>query len=72
MSTQWVASATSLPHEDETVEFILDGRQIAMDGTYARQTFRSRWSGYEIQRVRTWRPVGIDRGVGGEADELNP
>lgn len=55
MSAQWVTSATGLPHQGESVEFMLDGRNVAMDGTYDRQTFRSRWSGYEVQRVRTWR-----------------
>jgi hypothetical protein len=63
MSAQWVTSATGLPHQGESVEFMLDGRNVAMDGTYDRQTFRSRWSGYEVQRVRSWRladanPVG--------------
>jgi hypothetical protein len=60
MSAQWVSSATGLPHDGESVEFVLDGRDVAMDGTYDRQTFRSRWSGYEVQRVRTWRPADID------------
>ena len=55
MSAQWVASATGLPHQGESVEFMLDGRDVAMDGTYDRQTFRSRWSGYDVQRVRSWR-----------------
>jgi hypothetical protein len=55
MSTQWVTSATGLPHQGESVEFMLDGRSVPMDGTYDRQTFRSRWTGYDIQRVRTWR-----------------
>ena len=55
MSAQWVTSATGLPHQGESVEFMLDGRNIAMDGTYDRQTFRSRWSGYDVQRVRSWR-----------------
>jgi hypothetical protein len=55
MSAQWVTSATGLPHQGESVEFMLDGRSVPMDGTYDRQTFRSRWTGYDIQRVRTWR-----------------
>lgn len=55
MSAQWVTSATGLPHQGESVEFMLDGRSVAMDGTYDRQTFRSRWTEYEVQRVRTWR-----------------
>jgi hypothetical protein len=29
---------------------------VALDGTYVRQLFKSRWTGYEVDRVRTWRP----------------
>jgi len=59
MSPAWVASSIALPPEGESVEFVLDGREVAMDGTYTHQTFQSRWSGYDVQRVRSWRPVGI-------------
>jgi hypothetical protein len=55
MSTHWVASSTALPHEGDCVEFVLDGRSVPMDGTYEHQTFQSRWSDYDVQRVRTWR-----------------
>ena len=55
MSAQWVTSAAGLPHDGQSVEFVLDGREVAMLGTYVQQTFRSRWSGYEVQRVRSWR-----------------
>lgn len=55
MSSEWVPSAAGLPHDGQTVEFILDGREVAMVGTYTQQTFRSRWSGYDAQCVRTWR-----------------
>jgi hypothetical protein len=60
MSAQWVTSATGLPHQGESVEFMLDNRSVAMDGTYDRQTFRSRWTGYDIQRVRTWRLADVN------------
>jgi len=59
MSPACVASSIALPPEGESVEFVLDGREVAMDGTYTQQTFQSRWSGYDVQRVRSWRPVGI-------------
>lgn len=55
--TQWIASSTALPHDGDSVEFVLDGRKVPLDGTYTRQTFQSRWSGYDVQRVRTWRVV---------------
>lgn len=57
MFSEWIASSTALPPDGEPVEFVLDGRAVAMDGTYAQQTFKSRWTGYDIQRVRTWRSV---------------
>jgi len=55
MHSQWVASSAALPHEGQSVEFVLDDRDIAIDGTYARQIFCSRWTSYEVGRVRTWR-----------------
>jgi len=57
MSAQWVASSAELPHEGEPVEFLLDGRDVAMDGTYVHQIFRSHWSDYDVGRVRNWRLV---------------
>jgi hypothetical protein len=55
MSADWVASSAALPQDGQSVEFVLDGREVAMDGTYTRQTFQSRWSGYDVQRVHSWR-----------------
>ena len=60
MSIEWIASSASLPPEGKAVEFVLDGRDVAIGGTYTRQTFQSRWCGYDIQRVRTWRPADMD------------
>lgn len=60
MFTQWVGSAAGLPREGQCVEFVLDGREVAMDGTYDGRTFRSHWSGYPIERVRSWRPADFD------------
>ncbi|MGA8277499.1 MAG: hypothetical protein WB784_04815 [Rhodanobacteraceae bacterium] len=55
MNTPWVQSSTVLPREGEPVEFVLDHREVAMDGTYAGQVFRSRWTSYDIERVGAWR-----------------
>ena len=71
MSAQWVASSTALPHDGESVEFVLDGRKIPIDGNYTRQTFQSRWSGYDVQRVRAWRPVHMDSSAPAFAAGLN-
>ncbi len=60
MYIQWVGSATGLPQEGQSVEFVLDGRDIAMDGIYAERTFRSHWSDYPIESVRSWRPADFD------------
>ncbi|MBA8886842.1 hypothetical protein FHW12_001033 [Dokdonella fugitiva] len=55
MHTPWIPSSIALPHEGQPVEFVLDHRQIAIEGTYTRQVFRSRWTSYEVERVGTWR-----------------
>jgi hypothetical protein len=57
MSIEWVTSSAALPHDGDYVEFVLDGREVALDGTYRHLAFQSRWSEYDVQRVRTWRPV---------------
>jgi hypothetical protein len=59
MSAQWVRSSTGLPNEGDAVEFVLDGREVALAGVYAHRSFQSRWSGYEVQRVCTWRPADM-------------
>jgi hypothetical protein len=59
MSPQWVRSSALLPREGDSVEFVLDGHEVALAGTYSRQTFHSRWSRYGVQRVRTWRPACV-------------
>lgn len=55
MYTPWVRSSTALPREGQPVEFVLDDREIAIDGTYAGQTFWSRWTNYDLERVGSWR-----------------
>jgi hypothetical protein len=57
MNVQWVSSSNGLPREDQSVEFVLDGRDVAIVGTYSSHAFRSRWSGYAIARVSSWRSV---------------
>jgi len=60
MQTQWVSSSAGLPPEGQAVEFVLYGRAVAMIGVYCEQVFRSRWSGYDIERIRNWRSVDFD------------
>jgi hypothetical protein len=60
MYTQWIRSIAGLPLEGQPVEFVLDGREVAIEGTYIERAFRSRWSDYTIERVRSWRPAGFD------------
>ncbi len=55
MYAPWVRSSTALPYEGQSVEFVLDDRKIAIDGTYAGQTFWSRWTKYDLERVGSWR-----------------
>lgn len=65
MDTPWVTSATALPQEGQPVEFVLDGRAVVMGGIYVRRTFRSRWAGYEVERVCTWRSAGAGADAAG-------
>jgi hypothetical protein len=55
MNTPWVRSSTALPREDQPVEFVLDNRNAAIEGTYTGRIFQSRWTSYDIERVRAWR-----------------
>jgi hypothetical protein len=60
MPVQWIENTFGLPQEGQVVEFILDGREVAMGGIYVERTFRSHWSGYPIERVRSWRPANFE------------
>ena len=60
MDAQVPGPLTGLPKQGQAVEFVLDDRDVAMLGTYDRQMFRSRWSEYAINRVRTWRSACTD------------
>lgn len=46
-----------MPREGEHVAFVLNGRDVALHGTFALQRFRSHWSRYEAARVRSWWPM---------------
>ena len=59
MDTGWVASSMGLPNEGQPIEFVLDNREAVMDGTYLQRMFQSRWTGYEIGRVRSWRAADV-------------
>jgi hypothetical protein len=55
MSTDWIFSSNKLPCEGQRIEFILDQRSVAMEGTCNRQGVRTRWAEYDIKRVQKWR-----------------
>ncbi|HMM65669.1 MAG TPA: hypothetical protein PKC03_01900 [Dokdonella sp.] len=55
MNADWTCSSKALPCEGQQVEFVLDHRGVAIEGAYTRQTFRSRWAEYVIERVLCWR-----------------
>lgn len=57
MDTHSINRAAGLPREGEPVEFVLEGREVALNGTYVEHVFRSRYSGYAVERVRSWRPA---------------
>jgi hypothetical protein len=72
MHAQWVPSSTELPCENEPVEFVLDHREAPMAGIYALRTFRSHWTGYEAERVRTWRSSGATATAATPASRVEP
>lgn len=55
MYAEWITSANGLPREGQQIEFLLDCRSIAMEGSYTHQAFRSHWAEYDVDRVRSWR-----------------
>ena len=55
MYAEWIQSSNSLPREGQQIEFLLDHRSMAMEGTYTRQGFHSHWTEYDVDRVRSWR-----------------
>lgn len=61
MDVQSDKRCAGLPCEGQPVEFVLEGRDVPITGTYVAQTFRSRWTGYSLERVRTWSPVVTER-----------
>ena len=59
MDQQWVESSVDLPSEGGSVEFILRDREVIMGGSFSDLTFHSRWSGYNVNRVQTWRRLRV-------------
>jgi len=70
MYAPWVISSAALLQEDRPIEFVLDGREVAMDGTYVQRTVRSRWAGYEVKRVNFWRSADWSKEVRGLAQHV--
>jgi hypothetical protein len=71
MNAQLAIQSAGLPDEGERIEFVLDGRDVALDGIYVQRTFRSRWSGYTVERVRSWRPADVNSVAAHRADVGN-
>ena len=63
MQAKWTTSYAELPLDGQLVEFVLGGRETVMFGTYVQQIFQSRWTGYDIDRVRIWRPADLNSSV---------
>ena len=57
MHADWIQSSNGLPREGQQIEFLLDFRNVAMEGCYTHQAFQSHWAEYDIDRVRSWRKV---------------
>ena len=61
MSADWIHSSKGLPREGQHVEFVLDSRNVAMEGIYMHRIFFSHWAEYEVDQVRSWRRLGQGR-----------
>ena len=55
MHAEWTHSSNGLPREGQQIEFLLDYRSVAMEGSYTHQAFHSHWAEYTVDRVRSWR-----------------
>lgn len=61
MYADWNHSSKRLPCEGQKIEFLLDHRNVAMEGIYNRQVFHSQWAQYAADRVRSWRDLIHDQ-----------
>jgi hypothetical protein len=52
----WFVTAQRLPTPGDPVEFLVEDREIVIDGRYEDRAFRSRWGEYRESRVSVWRP----------------
>lgn len=57
MVEDWINSSTGLPRDGDQIEFAIVDRTVALDGIYSHQAFHSRWAGYGIDRVCSWRKL---------------
>ena len=64
MDVQTIAGSSVLPREGQLIEFVVDGYDVAIVGTYAQRAFRSHRSAYSIDQVLTWRSSGFDLSAG--------
>lgn len=55
MQEKWISNAAHLPSIGESIEFLVEGRQQSIHGTFANGIFHSRWADYDASRVTTWR-----------------
>jgi len=60
LDVETVIGATVLPREGQLIEFIVDGYDVSIVGTFALGAFRSHRSEYAVERVLTWRSSGFD------------
>ncbi len=55
MFAEWIHSSNGLPREGQQIEFLLECRSVAMEGSYTHHAFRSHWAEYAVDRVHSWR-----------------
>ena len=63
MQMSWISSSTNLPLEGEPVQFLADGREVSLRGTYTNGVFHSRWAEYDVGRIGAWHAQDINHAV---------
>ena len=61
MQMSWISSSTNLPRDGESIQFLADGREVGMRGTYTSGVFHSRWAEYDVGRVGAWHALDTER-----------
>ena len=49
--SNWISTASAMPADGQSVEFMLGARDCPIFGVYSQDAFRSRWTRYAVDLV---------------------